>query len=108
MIPVLTYANGDCFVAEPVLGRRIAPTRGLLAMTTTYLCHCEQSEAISAGDESVRWSGSHHWICLSKRGCVALAGLLVASPAAPAADVHRSWPGRHLRGRAADHPASAR
>jgi hypothetical protein len=26
----------DCFVAEPVIGRRFAPTRWLLAMTTKH------------------------------------------------------------------------
>jgi hypothetical protein len=29
----LTAAKLDCFVAEPVIGRRFAPTRWLLAMT---------------------------------------------------------------------------
>src|SRR5208282_1034109 len=29
----VTHQRWDCFVAEPLLGRRKAPTRGLLAMT---------------------------------------------------------------------------
>src|SRR5260221_12645491 len=52
----------DCFVAEPVLGRRGAPTRGLLAMTILFMIsspwparaaepqHCARAEIALWGD----------------------------------------------------------